>query len=540
MALPPRNLTDNAPEPLHPSTATIATTDDMADLPAGASIIQMTGITKQFAGGVVANDHVDFDIRAGEIHALLGENGAGKSTLMHILSGLIEPDEGEIVISGRKARIKSPQDALNLGIGMVHQHRKLIPAHTVLDNIIIGHPRTPMIINKRQAKKEISELAHSYGFDIDLDAKVWQLDAGQAQIVEIVKVLYLGAKILILDEPTSALTPPETEQLMRSLKAMVNQGLAVVPFITHKLPVVLDISDRITILRNGKVVDRISTAKADEKWLARKMVGKETLFDLHRVEVTLGQEILTVSNLSAHNNKGFQAVNGVSFAVREGEIFGIAGVAGNGQFELAEVLMGLRKATQGDIFFLGDNITRASIKRRWSLGIGYVPAERIEVGSVADFSLGDNMAINLYFNANYCKWGILNFKKIYQGAEASIREFNIKTPGHKAKAKEMSGGNLQKLILARVISCMPRLLIVNLPTQGLDVGAGEFVQNKLLELKSKGVGILLISEDLDETLSLSDSIAPIYEGQLMGILSRAEADKQGVGRMMAGMARRSA
>jgi len=528
-------MTNTSPQAIQTTRPAVSPYSHFMDLSKGEKILEMKGITKRFSGGVVANDHVDFDIEAGEIHALLGENGAGKSTLMHILSGLIEPDEGEIIIAGQKARIGSPQDALKLGIGMVHQHRKLIPAHSVLENIIIGHPRTPIILNKRKAKKEISQLAQSFGFEIDLDAKVWQLDAGEAQIVEIVKVLYFGARILILDEPTSTLTPPETEQLMLSLKRMVKEGLAVVPFITHKLPVVLDISDRITILRNGKIVDHIATKAADEKWLARKMVGKETLFDLHRTEVELGKEVLKVINLSALNNKGFQAVKGVSFSVREGEIVGIAGVTGNGQYELAEVLMGLRKPTQGAIFFQGKDIKRASIKKRWSLGIGYVPAERIEVGSVADFSLGDNMAINLYFNDNYCTWGILNFKKIYRGTEASIREFNIKTPDHRAKAKEMSGGNLQKLILARVISCRPRLLIVNLPTQGLDVGAGEFVQNKLLQLKKRGVGILLISEDLDETLSLSDSVAPIYEGQLMGILSRAEADKQKVGRMMAGM-----
>jgi len=536
----PVNGTSTSPQAIQTARPAATPYSHFMDLSKGEKILEMRGITKRFSGGVVANDHVDFDIRAGEIHALLGENGAGKSTLMHILSGLIEPDEGEIIIGGQQARIGSPQDALKLGIGMVHQHRKLIPAHTVLENIILGHPRTPIILNQRKAKKEISQLAQSFGFEIDLDAKVWQLDAGEAQIVEIVKVLYFGARILILDEPTSTLTPPETEQLMGSLKKMVKQGLAVVPFITHKLPVVLDISDRITILRNGKIVDHIPTEKADEKWLARKMVGKETLFDLQRTEVELGQEILKVVDLSAQNNKGFLAVKGVSFSVREGEIFGIAGVTGNGQFELAEVLMGLRKPTRGGIFFQGQDIKRASIKKRWSLGIGYVPAERIEVGSVGDFSLGDNMAINLYFNNNYCTWGILNFKKIYQGTEASIREFNIKTPDHRAKAKEMSGGNLQKLILARVISCTPRLLIVNLPTQGLDVGAGEFVQNKLLELKREGVGILLISEDLDETLSLSDSVAPIYEGQLMGILSQAEADKQKVGRMMAGMSRGTA
>ncbi len=535
----PVNVTSTSPQVIQTARPVASPYSHFVDLSKGEKILEMRGITKIFSGGVVANDQVGFDIRAGEIHALLGENGAGKSTLMHILSGLIEPDEGEIIIGGQQVRIGSPQDALKLGIGMVHQHRKLIPAHSVLENIIIGHPRTPIILNKRKAKKEISQLAQSFGFEIDLDAKVWQLDSSEAQVVEIVKVLYLGARILILDEPTSTLTPPETEQLMSSLKSMVKQGLAVVPFITHKLPVVLEISDRITILRNGKIVDHILTEKADEKWLARKMVGKETLFDLHRTEVELGQEILKVVDLSAMNSKGFQAVKGVSFSVREGEIFGIAGVSGNGQFELAEVLMGLRKPTQGAIFFQGKDIKRTSIKKRWSLGIGYVPAERIEVGSVADFSLGDNMAINLYFNDNYCKWGILNFKKIYQDTDASIREFSIKTPGHRAKAKEMSGGNLQKLILARVISCRPRLLIVNLPTQGLDVGAGEFVQNKLLELKKQGVGILLISEDLDETLSLSDSVAPIYEGQLMGILSRAEADKQKVGRMMAGMVRSS-
>ncbi len=506
----------------------------------GEKILVMRGITKRFSGGVVANDQVDFDINAGEIHALLGENGAGKSTLMHILSGLIEPDEGEIYIGGERVLIGSPQAAFKLGIGMVHQHRKLILAHTVLENIMIGHPRTPIILNKRKAKKEIFELAQRFGFKIDLDAKVWQLDAGEAQIVEIVKALYLGARILILDEPTSALTPPETEQLMRSLKQMVNKGLAVVPFITHKLPVVLDISDRITILRNGKVVDHIETEAADEKWLARKMVGKECLFDLQRIEVDFGQEVLKVVNLSALNNKGFQSVKGISFSIREGEIFGIAGVSGNGQFELAEVLMGLRKPQKGVIFFQGKDISRTSIKNRWAMGIGYVPAERIEAGSVADFSLGDNMAINLYFNNNFCKWGILNFKKIYQCTETSIREFSIKTPNCQAKAKQMSGGNLQKLILARVISCKPRLLIVNLPTQGLDVGASEFVQNKLLELKGEGIGILLISEDLDEILSISDKIAPIYEGEFMGILNRTEADKQKVGQMMAGMLRSAA
>ena len=507
----------------------------MKDLEKEEMLLEMKGITKKFPGGVLANDRIDFDIKAGEIHALLGENGAGKTTLMNILYGLYQPNEGEIYIRGKRVNFKSPHDAFGAGIGMVHQNRKLIPAHTVIENIMLGHPATPMIVNEKKAKEEVSRIAERFGFNIDLDARVWQLDAGEAQIVEIIKALYLGARILILDEPTSVLTPPETEKLMSSLKDMVESGLAVIPFITHKLPIVLEISDRITILRNGKVTDRIETANATKESLSRGMVGKETLFDLKRPEVSPGKEILAVENLSALNDKGFPAVTDLSFSIREGEIFALAGVAGNGQHELTELLMGLRKPTGGKIVYQGKDITGSSIKQRWKMGIGFVPADRAGMGSVADFSLCDNMAMNLYFLDEYSRLGIMDIEKICKHAEEAIHEFSVKAPGVHSMARQLSGGNLQKMILARVLTCKPRLLIVNSPTQGLDVGATVFVQNRLLELKKNGTGIVLVSEDLDEVLALGDRISPIYEGKLMGIFSREKIDKGKVGLMMSGL-----
>ena len=309
----------------------------------GETILEARGITKRFPG-VVANDRIDFEIRAGEIHAVLGENGAGKTTLMNILFGLLQPDEGEIYIRGKWVRFRSPLDAIDLGIGMVHQHRKLVAAHTAIENIILGHPRVGTILNLRKAEQEISELCEKYGFKIDLRAKVWQLSEGEKQAVEILKALYRGAKILILDEPTSALTPPETKKLLASIEAMARDELAIVPFITHKLPIVLAISDRVTVLRRGKVVACLDTKQVTERSLAKKMVGREVIFRIERAKVERGKPILQVENLSALNDKGVMALKGVSFSIHEGEIFGIAGISGNGQHELAEVIAGLRKA----------------------------------------------------------------------------------------------------------------------------------------------------------------------------------------------------
>jgi simple sugar transport system ATP-binding protein len=499
----------------------------------GETVLEARKITKRFPG-VVANDGIDFEIKAGEIHAILGENGAGKTTLMNILFGLYQPDEGEIYIGGRGVKFRSPLDAIDLGIGMVHQNRKLVSAHTVIENIILGHPRAGTILNLRETGKEIEAVCDRYGFKIDLRAKVWQLSEGEKQVVEILKALYRGAKVLILDEPTSALAPPETKKLLASIQAMATDELAIVPFITHKLPIVLAISDRVTVLRRGKVTARIDTHSATEKSLAKEMVGREVIFRLERADVERGKAILQVENLTTLSDKGFLALKGVSFSVHEGEILGIAGISGNGQQELAEVLAGLRKAEGGKVILDEKEITHSPSLQRWQRGLGYIPAERVDVGSIGEFSLTENVAMNYYFDGAYSRHGLMDYQNVGKLTEEILSEFAVMAPGPEAKAKHLSGGNLQKLILARVLSRKPRLLIANLPTQGLDVGATEFVRNKLMEAKKERAAILLISEDLDEILSLSDWVAPMYEGQFMGIIPGEEAKRENVGAMMAG------
>jgi ABC-type uncharacterized transport system ATPase subunit len=499
----------------------------------GETALEAKGITKRFPG-VVANDCIDFEMKAGEIHAILGENGAGKTTLMNILFGLYQPDEGEIYIGGQKVKLRSPLDAIDLGIGMVHQNRKLVSAHTVIENIILGHPRAGTILNLKGTGEEIEELCERYGFKIDLRAKVWQLSEGEKQVVEILKALYRGAKILILDEPTSALAPPETKKLLASVEAMARDDLAIVPFITHKLPIVLAISDRVTVLRRGKVTARLETERATEKGLAKEMVGREVIVQIERARVERGKPMLQVENLSTLSDKGCPALKGVSFSVHEGEILGIAGVSGNGQQELAEVLAGLRKAEEGQVILDGKDITHTSSLDRWRMGMGYIPSERVDVGSIGDFSLVENVAMNSYFDDHFSWHGIVDYRSLRKLTEEIISEYNVAAPGPDLKAKNLSGGNLQKLILARVLSRRPRLLIANLPTQGLDVGATEFVRNKLMEAKKEKAAILLISEDLDEILSLSDWVAPIYEGEFMGIIPAEKTVRESVGAMMAG------
>jgi simple sugar transport system ATP-binding protein len=499
----------------------------------GETVLEARGITKTFPG-VVANDFIDFEIRAGEIHAILGENGAGKTTLMNILFGLYQPDEGEIYIGGERVNFRSPLDAIERGIGMVHQNRKLVSAHTVIENIILGHPRAGGILDLKRTGKEIEELCERYGFKIDLKAKVWQLSEGEKQVVEILKALYRGAKVLILDEPTSALAPPETQKLLASIEAMATDELAIVPFITHKLPIVLAVSDRVTVLRRGKVTARLDTSQVTQADLAREMVGREVIFRLERMHVEKGEPILQVESLAAVSDKGVRALKGVSFSVCEGEIFGIAGVSGNGQHELAEVLAGLRKSVGGTVVLDGKDITHASALARWQSGMGYIPSERVDVGSIGEFSLAENIAMNYYFDGDFCQQGIVDHKKLRRLTEEIISKYDVMATGPDAKAKTLSGGNLQKLLFARVLSRRPRLLIANLPTQGLDVGATEFVRNQLMEAKKERAGIVLISEDLDEVLSLSDWVAPIYEGEFMGIIPGERAERESVGIMMAG------
>lgn len=501
----------------------------------GETVLEARGITKRFPG-VVANDSIDFDIRAGEIHAILGENGAGKTTLMKILFGLLQPDEGAIYIGGERVGFNSPLDAIDLGIGMVHQHRKLVSAHSVIENIILGHPKAQGILDLNEAEKEVEALCEKYGFSIDLRAKVWQLSEGEKQIVEILKALYRGAKLLILDEPSSALTPPATRKLLESIKAMTEDELAIVPFITHKLPIVLAISDRVTVLRNGRVTARLDTRHITERSLAKKMVGREVVFRMERAEVEKGNAVLQVENLSALSDKGFLALKGVSFSVCEGEIFGIAGISGNAQRELAEVIAGLRPPKGGRVMLAGEDVTHASVLERWKMGMGCIPCERMNLGVIGDFSLVENIALNYYFDERFCQGGMLDYAKMRDLTADIISEYDVTCPSPGTKARTLSGGNLQKLILARVLSRRPRLLIANLPTQGLDVGATEFVRNKLMEAKKERAGILLISEDLDEVLSLSDRVAPIYEGEFMGIIPGEDADREVVGAMMAGFA----
>jgi ABC-type uncharacterized transport system ATPase subunit len=500
----------------------------------GETVLEARGITKRFPG-VVANDQINFEIKAGEIHAILGENGAGKTTLMKILFGEYQPDEGEIFIAGKPVQFRSCLDAIDLGIGMVHQHRKLVPAHSVIENIILGHPRAGKILNLKRAEGEINELCQKYGFNIDLKAKVWQLSEGEKQIVEILKALYRGAEVLILDEPTSALAATEIEKLLESIEAMAKDDLAIVPFITHKLPIVLAISHRVTVLRRGKVVTTMDTKNATERSLAKEMVGREVIFRLERATVAAGETILQVVNLSALSDKDLLALKSVSFSIREGEIFGIAGIAGNGQSELVEVLAGLRNPQGGKVILDGKDITHTSSLERWQLGIGYIPADRKHVGSIADFSLVENTFMNYYFDGDFYQRGALDYEKLRELTNEIISEYSVQTPSSETLAKTLSGGNLQKLILARVLSRKPRLVIAHLPTQGLDIGATEFVRNKLIEAKKEAAGVLLISEDLDEVMSLSDWVAPIYEGKIMDIIPGEAALREDVGAMCAGV-----
>ncbi len=500
----------------------------------GEVILEARGITRRFPG-VLALDHADLDVRAGEVHAVLGQNGAGKTTLMNILFGLLQPDEGDVYLRGRRVHFRSPHDALAAGIGMVHQTRKLVAAHTVLENIILGHPHARGFLNLRSVRDEVEALCRRYGFALDLGARVWQLSEGEKQWVEILKALYSGARILILDEPTSVLTPPEVKTLLEALKAFVRDQGVTVLLVTHKLPIVMAISHRVTVLRSGMVAARLRTADATEDTLVQHMIGRNVSFRVADQPAERGRPLIQVEGLTAYSDKGLLALRDISFAMREGEILGVAGVTGNGQEELAQVLAGLRPAVSGRILFDGRDVTRLSPLDRWRMGIGYVPAERFEVASIAVFSLVENTALNFHFDPAFSRRGLFDYPGLEQLTRRILSTYGVKAPHPYTQAQHLSGGNLQKLILGRVLSRKPRLLIGHLPTQGLDVEATAFVRGKLIEAKAEGAAVLLISEDLDEILSLSDRVAPIYEGRFFAFLFREEADPETVGAMMAGL-----
>jgi simple sugar transport system ATP-binding protein len=500
-------------------------------------VVKMVNITKKFPG-VVANDKVNFEARKGEIHALLGENGAGKTTLMNILYGLYQPDEGEIYIHDKKVIIRSPKDAISLKIGMVHQHFTLVPPFTVAQNIILGLKFPKGVLKVKEAENKLAELSKKYGLKVDPKAQIWQLSVGEQQRVEILKALYRGAEILILDEPTSVLTPLETQELFKILKSLARDGATII-FISHKLDEVMEISDRITVLRDGKVVAKRETSATNKRELAQLMVGREVIFRLEKPELELGKPLLEVKNVSALGERGLPALKKVSLSVHEGEILGVAGVAGNGQRELLEVISGIRKATEGEIIIDGKNMKNSPPSEIIRANVGRIPEDRINMGLIMDLSVEENLIIETLQDFSekaffFPKGILLNQSRIDEYVDKLISEFKIITPSKEAPAKTLSGGNLQRLILARVLARNPKILIVSEPTRGLDVGATEYIRRKLLEQKKNGAAILLISEDLEEILTLSDRIAVMYEGKVMGIVSAKEAKIEEIGLMMAG------
>lgn len=496
--------------------------------------MEMRGIVKRFPG-VLANDHVDFDVRAGEVHALLGENGAGKSTLMKILYGMYQQNEGEILLNGQQVEIGSPADAIRLGIGMIHQHFMLVPSLTVVENVALGLPssRGPLTDLERVAKR-IDQLAQVYGLQVDPEAYVWQLSVGQQQRVEIIKALYRGAALLILDEPTAVLTPQEVDELFVTLKQMVADGHALI-FISHKLHEVLAISERVTVLRDGRVVGSRQTKESTKNDLATMMVGREVGLQPTRHPVEKGVLRLELQDLWAESDRGTPALRGVSLEVRAGEILGVAGVSGNGQRELAEVITGLRPATRGQVLLESINITGKQPREMIPLGLSYIPEERMRDGMIRDFSVAENLILREHQNRPYSRATFFNFRAIERHASELIQKFNVKTPSQVTPVKSLSGGNIQKLILARELSRKPRVLIAAQPTRGLDIGATEYVHKRLLDQRQEGTATLLISEDLDEIQALSDRIVVIYEGQIMGEVPGDQATPEQLGLMMAGV-----
>ncbi len=495
-------------------------------------VILMKDIKKRFPG-VNANDGITFYSKKGEIVSLLGENGAGKTTLMKILYGLYRKDSGEIFIKGKRVEINSPKDAINLGIGMVHQHFTLVNPFTVTENIILGHESNKFTLDIKKAKESVLNLMRKYELYVDPDAKISELSVGEKQKVEILKVLFRNIDILILDEPTAVLTPQETKELFKTLKILKDEGKTII-FISHKLDEVLEISDRIVILRSGKVMGEKDPKKTNKRELASLMVGKE-IFDIFELSPTKKEEvILKVENLSALSDRGHIALKEISFEIKSGEIVGLAGVSGNGQRELEEVISGVRFPIKGRVIYNGEDITYLTPKERINKGIGRIPEDRMEMGLVLDLPVFENLIIE-YFDKDPLSRGVfLNYKEIFSYCDNLIKTFDIKTPNQVVITKKLSGGNLQKCILARILSMNPKFVLASQPTRGLDVGATEFIHKKLIELREKGAGVLLISEDLDEILNLSDRILVIYNGEIMGEVLRGELSREEIGLMMTG------
>jgi simple sugar transport system ATP-binding protein len=478
--------------------------------------LELRGITKRFPG-VVANDRIDFDLQPGEVHALLGENGAGKSTLMNVLYGLYRPDEGEIRIGGQPVTMHSPKDAIERGIGMVHQHFMLIPVMTVAENIVLGtEPRREgVLLDLSAAERRVRELSEQYGLNVDPQARIRDISVGRQQRVEILKALYRGADILILDEPTAVLTPQEATELFGVLRSLTEQGLSII-FISHKLNEVLTISDRITVLRRGQKVETLATAGATEASLARLMVGREVLLRVDKPPADTGETLLEIKNLSVVDDRGLEAVRDVSLDVRAGEIVGIAGVDGNGQTELIDAITGLRRPASGTISVGGRDMTKANARKVLDEGMGHIPEDRQARGLVLEFTLTENLALEDYRSPPDSRWGWLFPRRLLARARRLLREFDVRGGGPTARASALSGGNQQKLVIAREVGRDPRVLVAAQPTRGLDVGAIEYVHRRLITVRDEHKAVLLVSLELEEILSLSDRILVLYEGRVVG------------------------
>ncbi|MEW6403155.1 MAG: ABC transporter ATP-binding protein [Chloroflexota bacterium] len=510
---------------------------DSNKLPSGQTRIdslEMHGITKRFPG-VLANHQVDFDVHAGEVHALLGENGAGKSTLMKILYGLYRPDEGSVVLNGRNVSIASPTDAIYLGIGMIHQHFMLVQTLTVAENVALGLPSSRgLLTDLDRVSKRIVELAKIYGLKLDPDAYIWQLSVGQQQRVEIIKALYRGAALLILDEPTAVLTPQEVDELFGIMRQMVKDGHGLI-FISHKLHEVVEISNRVTVLRDGRKIGTRPTSEITKQILANWMVGREIGFVPDRGDVRAGECRLQLDQVSCGSDRGTPGLRSVSLELCSGEILGIAGVSGNGQRELAEAVTGLRKVTSGRVILEGEDVTGFAPGDLTDRMLSYIPEERMRDGMIKNFTVAENMILREHHKPPFSRSGFLNLREISNHAGQLIKKFQVKTPSQETLAKNLSGGNIQKVVLAREISRSPRVILAAQPTRGLDIGATEYVREQLLEQRHQGAAIMLISEDLDEILALSDRIAVIYEGQIMDIVPRENATPEKLGLLMAGV-----
>ena len=495
--------------------------------------IEMRNITKRFPG-VIANKDVTFELITGEIHALLGENGAGKSTLMNVLYGLYAPEEGQIFIDGIETLISDPMTAIKHGIGMVHQHFMLVETFTVTENIILGAEIVKNgMLDITQAREEVVKLSQEFGLEVDPDAKIEDISVGMQQRVEILKALYRGADVLILDEPTAALTPGEIEELINIMRLLTAKNISII-FITHKLKEVQSACDRVTVIRRGEVVGTVKTADATIDRLAEMMVGRKVLLEVDKKEAHPQGICLAVQDLQVSDNRHLLAVSGLSFDVHYGEIVGIAGVDGNGQTELIEAISGLRKTDSGSIKLSGVELTTLSIRQRYEEGIAHIPQDRHKHGLVLDFDLAENMVLQNFYKPPFSNGEFLNYRKINEYATDLVKKYDVRTPGIDILAKKLSGGNQQKVILARELERKPKLIIAAQPTRGLDVGAIEFVHQRLVEERDAGSAVLLVSLELEEVMTLSDRIIVMFEGEIAGEMQAVDATEQGLGVLMAG------